>query len=298
MRYTFLLLTLFSHLMFAKPEVRIQSDIIIFQSKLFFQDCCEILQATDSEKQELLKLQVNWTSDKAEMAAFEFRDLFFGDQSVKIKSSSKIHVHKPTAKATKSDVQNLIAQYSQHRFPNAEIDVQQVKLPFADRPQNNLTIDFHDYNGRGEFLLNARLENETDTAYWIRGIVRVRQEVPLLMKDLRFGERISSSDVQLRKVDISYVRGELLEIKDFDGFVMSRNAYQGSVLTKDLIKPAPMVQRSQSVKILLEQNGIQIETMGTAQEDGFKDAFIKVKSDSNNKILSGKVAAPGLIRIE
>jgi hypothetical protein len=100
MRYTFLLLTLFSHLMFAKPEVRIQSDIIIFQSKLFFQDCCEILQATDSEKQELLKLQVNWTSDKAEMAAFEFRDLFFGDQSVKIKSSSKIHVHKPTAKAT------------------------------------------------------------------------------------------------------------------------------------------------------------------------------------------------------
>ena len=298
MKIIFSLMALFTPFLYAKPEVRIQSEIIVFQSKLSFLDCCEIIQATPSEKEMLYKMQVKWKSENSEMTPLEFKEKFFQEQSIKLKAPSKIHFRLPTAKATKTDVQNLITAYAQHRFPLAEIDVQQLKLPFADRPLNTLSIDFHDYNGRGEFLLNVRLENETENAYWLRGIVRVRQEVPLLMKDLRYGERLSSADVQLRKIDISYVRGDILEMKDVEGFVMSRNAYQGSVLTKDLIKPAPMIQRSQNVKILLEQNGIQIETMGTAQEDGFKDSMIKVKSDSNQKILSGKVAAPGLVRVE
>lgn len=148
--------------------------------------------------------------------------------------------------------------------------------------------------------LTFKVSCDGDESWSIHVPVTVQAFDHVVVSDLPIakGTHLTTSDLRLELVDVSLLySGYFKTMEELDGFVARRPIPAEQVMTPALVNPAKMVNRGEKVMIMAEGPGLSIRASGHAMEDGAYGELIRVKNTSSNKVVEGRITAPGLIQV-
>lgn len=155
------------------------------------------------------------------------------------------------------------------------------------------------HNGQGG-RLNVRIDCR-DAAPWARNMavnVKVYREVMVASRNLSRGALLSAADISMQEVDVSQVRGQLIEDPQIAiGMEVRRNINTGTTLSSDMLNAPLMVRRGDTVMLTAERAGITIRQQGTAMQDGESGRQITVRNTSSNRVVQAVVTGHGEARV-
>ena len=88
-----------------------------------------------------------------------------------------------------------------------------------------------------------------------------------------------------------------ISIKEVVGKEAKRVIRQGTVITKELIQPIPVIHRGDVVKVQLRSQGLMLTTSAYAKEEGGVGETVQIEMLKGGKKLKAKVQGPGLVVI-
>lgn len=109
------------------------------------------------------------------------------------------------------------------------------------------------------------------------------------------GERITEADVHLARVNTSsdYVEDSERVI----GMTARRTLRAGEVVKPTWMEAPVAVERGAAVALEAVRGGITVTAVGTAMANGHVGDQIKVRNNQSNRVVDGRVIAPGKVQI-
>lgn len=110
------------------------------------------------------------------------------------------------------------------------------------------------------------------------------------------GAPLAAEQFQLQSQDIARLpRGFYQDADEVTGQIAKRRIRTGQVLTPNLVAPALLVKRGQTVTMIARQGDIQASTAGTALEDGQMGQLIRVRNQASDTVIRARVKAKGVV---
>lgn len=132
----------------------------------------------------------------------------------------------------------------------------------------------------------------------LRMQVAVIEPVVVSSRSLAKGELISAGDVYLQEMETSRLAaGYLTSLDEVVGMVVRRKIPMGTPLTKSLLDNKILIQRSDTVNIVVNVGGVEISAEGQALQDGREGQTIRVKNLVSGRILTGRVIDETTVRV-
>lgn len=127
--------------------------------------------------------------------------------------------------------------------------------------------------------------------------VEVEQNIPVVIKRLRKGSALSEENLAKQWVSITKNRGTYITSTDkLIGKTLRRTLLSGQPVPRSYISRDLIIRAGDEVKVVIEQNGVQVQVTGEAREDGAKGERIKVYSNETRRKYEGKIIRPGVIQ--
>jgi flagella basal body P-ring formation protein FlgA len=134
---------------------------------------------------------------------------------------------------------------------------------------------------------------------WVGFAVELYDLAPVLAREVRRGEVIEASALELRRVRIaSDLGGEPLSALALSGAVVLRDLGAGSVLTERDVQRAKLVRSGDTVQLQVRKGAITARGSAIAKADGTAGERIRLWSADKTRELSGTVIARGLVEID
>lgn len=199
----------------------------------------------------------------------------------------------------------LIAEYiarNAGNLPEAEIRFvpSALPLPFT-LPNGDLSHEVVPSNpgilSSSRFSIIFRIDGQVVKNISVRGKTEAFSQVVVAAGPLKKGQVLTPSDISTALMDISDMNNPGLELEDFIGKKLQRSLRAGSPIFASMVETLPLVHRGERVKIVINSGPLHITASGLARSDGIQDEMIRVQNLSSNKIIYGRVAAPGLVEV-
>jgi flagella basal body P-ring formation protein FlgA len=171
-----------------------------------------------------------------------------------------------------------------------------LRLPRCTTPLQS----FFPNGGRnlGKTTVGVRCADEKSWTLYVSAHIKVFAEVVIASKPLARGARISRSDIEIARRDISTLRGGYhTDSDDILGMVAKRLLRAGSVIGAQHLQAPELVRRGEQVTILARGKDFQIRVQGKALESGTKGDHISVRNQSSKRVIEAKVVATGQVEI-
>lgn len=206
--------------------------------------------------------------------------------------------------STQTQVSVAIQQYVNDlhgkRFSRVESDIQQIdsrmQLPLCDQP---LKVEHRPADRlAGRLTFKTSCEGNTRWSTHVAGNIRIFDQVVVAATGIPDGTHLSNKDLTLQEQDVSLQhRGYFQSREELIGFMTKRTISAGQIITPLQVDPARLVSKGENVAILAEGSGILIRTSGVALTDGAMGDLIQVRNTKSNKIVEGRIVAPGQIKV-
>jgi flagella basal body P-ring formation protein FlgA len=171
-----------------------------------------------------------------------------------------------------------------------------LKLSACDQPleayesPNGLT------GGRG--VVGVRCNGSKPWKIYVPVHVALLEQVVINRRPLVRGQTITAGDVLLDEVDTSGLHQAFFtRISDVVGLRSKRAVNAGSTLHAGMLERARLVRRGSQVQILALADGLQVRMRGKALADGGRGDRIRVKNLNSGRVITGTVAAAGVIEV-
>ncbi len=186
------------------------------------------------------------------------------------------------------------------RYQDVGVDIQPIDsrlrlsrcdqaLQLKHRPRNRTT---------GRLTFKVTCSGSDSWAIHVPVTVQAFDQVVVSDLPIAKGTHLSPADLRLELMDISRLySGYFQSLDELDGFVARRPIQAEQVMTPALVNPARMINRGERVVIIAEGPGLSIRATGLAMEDGAFGELIRVRNTSSNKVVEGRISAPGLIKV-
>jgi flagella basal body P-ring formation protein FlgA len=134
---------------------------------------------------------------------------------------------------------------------------------------------------------------------WVGFGVELYDLVPVLAREVRRGEVLDASALELRRTRIaSDLGGEPLSALALSGAVALRDLGAGSVLTDRDVQRAKLVRSGDTVQLQVRKGAVTARGSAIAKADGTAGERIRVWSADKTRELSGTVIGRGLVEID
>jgi flagella basal body P-ring formation protein FlgA len=128
--------------------------------------------------------------------------------------------------------------------------------------------------------------------------IDVFEDVIVTAKPLLKGQNIDTSAVTFQKHNIALLRnGYYVKNSRFEQLQARRNLKRGAVLTPKNLSPRLMVRSGQQVTLVLDYNGLQIKSTGTALKSATLGQVVKVRNSQSLRVVEGIVSGEALVRV-
>ncbi len=128
--------------------------------------------------------------------------------------------------------------------------------------------------------------------------IDVFDDVIVAAKPLLKGQNIDNSAVTLQKQNIARLKnGYYAKNSTFNQLQARRNLVRGTVLTPANLSPRLMVRSGQQVTLVLDYNGLQIKSTGTALKSASLGEVVKVRNNQSLRVVEGIVSGDALVRV-
>lgn len=205
---------------------------------------------------------------------------------------------------TRTQISDAIGFYvdelHDQRYARVEADVQPVDsrlhLQSCDQP---LSIE-HRPRDRvaGRLTFKVSCNGVNNWSLHVPGTIRTYAQVVVATTSIPMNTQLTDSELLLEEQDVSLLhRGYFTDIQQVRGFVTKRPIPAGQVLTPITVDPAKLVKKGEQVVIIAEGPGISIRAVGEAMTDGALGQIIQVRNTKTSKVVEGRIAAPGQIKV-
>ncbi|MBL8858730.1 MAG: flagellar basal body P-ring formation protein FlgA [Planctomycetes bacterium] len=125
------------------------------------------------------------------------------------------------------------------------------------------------------------------------------ETVPVLLQDVRRGEALSASsvDMQRKKVDAT-LQGEPLIYASISGAVATRDLRLGTVVTDRDVQRAHLVKRGDIVQIMVKKGPVIARSTALAAQDGFLGDKIRVTTAGMKRELTAVITGRGNVEVD
>jgi flagella basal body P-ring formation protein FlgA len=151
------------------------------------------------------------------------------------------------------------------------------------------------YEGKGVVVVQFEVSS---VQYAFTAEYRLLSEVLVATRILNVSEKINESDVQFKKMDVTYLSDRAVKREEILGRSLNHTVQVGQIVQFSDLKREPLIDRGQSVKIQWSSNGLEISALGIAEQVGFMSDWIRVTNPETKKTIVGKVIERGTIEIQ
>jgi len=150
----------------------------------------------------------------------------------------------------------------------------------------------------GRVIVEVSCQDEKPWKVRLPAQISVFAPVAITSKPIARNQQISKLDIILEDRDISKLnRGYYSKISDVAGLVTRNQIRSGIVINPGQIRAPYLVQRGQTVRILVKTPNYEVAMHGKALSNGALGEIIRVKNTKSQRVVEGIVSAQGVIEI-
>ncbi|MEN8720263.1 MAG: flagellar basal body P-ring formation chaperone FlgA [Oceanococcaceae bacterium] len=178
-----------------------------------------------------------------------------------------------------------------------------IDTPTLDRPLNlpHCAAQPEAFDPPGQASRNRRIVGVRCPGGWSVYIpVRLSMTVTMvaLSRPVGPGEALSADDLRLTRKPVSSMPlGYIGSVEQALGSVTRQALPEGTVLRPTQLRAGQAVQRGQHVRLVVQRDGLRIESAGEVLADGAVGAWVKVRNPHSGRIVEGRVDDVGLVLI-
>jgi flagella basal body P-ring formation protein FlgA len=163
-------------------------------------------------------------------------------------------------------------------------------------------IDFAkvpDSKGDGLCLVEIEGKNGRSRTVYVSFRVQSKRKLFVLKQNMRRGDTIHSSDIQVKDAFITENAGIYpARIEDIVGKAVKKDIGAGTTVTNQVLEDSFAVQRGDTVAIVADSKRLSVQAKGICLEKGKLGDRIRVKNLNSDKEIVGRVAGNGTIKID
>ena len=186
--------------------------------------------------------------------------------------------------------------------PDCELKIRDVRIPELKDLGGDLlswSIDASQTKLLGSFLVPIRVQTGSgEKNFFASGTIDAFKQGYVTRKAIPAGERLTESDLEMKIVNVTYLKGSLLQAQDLKGQLLAKYVVAGQPLLSGDIKKEPAAVRGQLMKVIAGDETLEINTQAIAEEPGFVGDLIKLKNTETQKLISGKIIDKGLVKLQ
>ncbi len=152
--------------------------------------------------------------------------------------------------------------------------------------------------GSRRLTLITRVNGKLVANKSIRVAINASAQVVVLTSDLRRGETLTASNLELREQDISGLEEPFFVFEPLLGKQLKQSVRLGQALQRRQVEFPPLIKRGDRVTIQAQNPGIRLNAMGEARQNGELGEMIRVRNSSSQREILCKVQASGLVSVE
>ncbi|MBT4761843.1 MAG: flagellar basal body P-ring formation protein FlgA [Bdellovibrionaceae bacterium] len=153
---------------------------------------------------------------------------------------------------------------------------------------------------RGSFNLPILVTtlNHKSRSFWVSGKVKVRKVVPVLLRQISFGQRLQPYDVKMKEMDVTYLSKNNLSLEDVLGKKLTRSHRANEVLERNNIYRERALKRGEIVRVKVGSSMWEISIDAQAEQSGYIGELVKMKNLQSGKMFSARVLGNGEAIVE
>jgi flagella basal body P-ring formation protein FlgA len=153
---------------------------------------------------------------------------------------------------------------------------------------------------KGSFAIPVEITREgaAPLQAWINGQTRVQRKIPVAKRLMNIGERITSADVALESVDVTYSIDGTPTLEELVGKKLRRAVRAADPIWSSYIEREVALHRGESVRVSSAEGIWEVSMNAIADKDAFVGDTVSLKNPRTNKILTGVVVAQGEVELK
>ncbi len=196
-------------------------------------------------------------------------------------------------------IREEVRRYIERNMPwparEARIELPSLLPDVSCLQERGLQMDI-EKSGTGEYVgevpVMVRLADRKGQrrSFTVHARIEVARDVVVAGGTLQGNRILSADEVQVKKKWVRRIDPKLLNSVDqVEGKRLVVNVPAGGEITTYMLQEPKLVKRGKVVRLQLDRGAIQISTLAICEEDGVKDALVRIKNMSSNRIIYAKV---------
>jgi flagella basal body P-ring formation protein FlgA len=211
------------------------------------------------------------------------------------------------AKVSHAIISYLVDKYPEYAGHRIEVKFKDANRNFNELKytQGDITFSvaelYPDFKPVGNIIvpIQVTVDGQDKQKMFFRTKISVYDKIVVAKKRLKHGDIITTDDASIEEMDVSLYGPDV--IKDMNAVIgkeLRMFVLQGNPIYERMIKEKPDVLKDEKVRIVASTESIQVESFGTAQENGKIGQEIKVKNVDSGKELIGVVSNTGEVTVK
>ena len=243
--------------------------------------------------------QVSASRILAAAAAHGLSDVAYDTAKVSVTRASRIVVE--------DEIRHAIAEAAAEEVaPGTGLEVEIDRLdealhiePDALAPLAVDRLDFDPATGRFSAVVSVADSQTLASGLRVTGAARQMVELPVLVRAVRRGETIATSDVALLRLPLSRAPEDAaLDLADIVGKSARSSLRADTPVPADRLMEPILVARNDVVIIVYRAGGLTLTVRGRALGEGARGDLVTVMNSQSNRTIEAVVAGPGQVVVE
>ena len=222
-----------------------------------------------------------------------------GANAIKVRSAGQILPGDKLSEEIKEIVKSeLKAKYASVEL-NSSSPLADVELPVGEVSWKLRPIDVDHLFSLLPVWVDVSVNKQPYRAVTVSFLLKLKTNVYVAHRDLPVGTVVATEDFEAKLEDVSDIAQEVMPIADVEMPARVKKAVKkGQILMRDQLSQQGMVFRGDSVKLMLTDGGLMIETRAIAEQDGNVGQLVKVKPETSDAAVTALIVAPGVVKVE
>lgn len=220
---------------------------------------------------------------------------------ISLKIPSEVKVSRKGTKLTPEEVKSRIVALVESSCAPCNVEVSALRVQDAGKLDPSITWSISNLQTipKGNFNISIDLykDNNFLRKIFVQGNLRILKEVPIVTRNLQFGERVQKEDVSFEKRDITFSRDAIPTAEEIYGSEIAGNISSHQIIWKRNLKRKMAITRGAPVQVTVQNQGWTIHLSGISQDSGYVGDTIKILNPATKKVIVGVVKDQGVVEV-
>ncbi len=294
-------------------QITVKDHAIVYGNKICLKDIASFQPSDDNRIKDLEALEISASPAPGKtlnisksLLIYKVAARIASEKDINLKVPNTLQVQRKANSVSSEEMKKIFIEYVKANSPwdpdilvfdriNTPNDllIEEGGLEWEIDDRNN-----RDFIGNVSLIMNFTANGKPFRKCSLTGRVGATLEIIKSAKAIKSGDLLEKDDLMVEyETCFKIKKGTVTDVEDVIGKQSIRSMQPGKVITYEMIKQPPEIQKGEQVVILAESDEIKITTPGEVLEDGCSGDQIRVVNISSGKELSATVMGPGVVRV-